>query len=258
MCIPPKPSAPGERVAVTLDRYSGIAAGSVDIAKHSGTTSTRDSKTGEVRHLRGFGIWPHWADSSTAQAWPMRLEFAYGERGPISAVIDLDDGLVGRFDFDLPGETPWRLTIEPDASADPSAAGLKRFNLGRVLAQVDEWIRHPFVVRARGGDVAAVPRRRPGRRGSDPLESAIVAASYVRALTVSPTEPAPVLVEEAKQRGEYKTLTDVRNAVRRARSLKPPLLTAAPVPGRAGGELTAHAIDLLQSAGLADLIPKAD
>jgi hypothetical protein len=245
---------PGERVAITLDKNSGIALGAADSPdRHPGVTSTIDSVTKEVQHLRGFGIWPRWPDSSSAQAWPMRLEFAFGMRGPVTAVVNLGDGLIGRFEFDRAEAPIWRLVIEPTSDADPSAAGLKRFNLGRVLAQVDEWVRHPYVVRARGGDVASAPRRRPGRRGADPLEYAVIAASYVAALGTHPTDPARALVNQAGECGEHKTLTDVRNAVRRARALG--MLTEPPVRGRAGGELTARATDLLRSAGQTDLIP---
>jgi integrase len=69
-----------------------------------------------------------------------------------------------------------------------------------------------------------------------------------KVLACAQGRPAPagrVIVEEAERAGDHVTLKDVNNAVGRARHLG--LLTHAP-PGKAGGELTAAAIEQLRTA----------
>jgi hypothetical protein len=175
-----------------------------------------------------------------------------GVRGLIS-MFDLDHGVIGRYEFhvDDAGVIHWdRLTLargECDAStSDP----LRRLGLGVLAQQRSEWLRHPLVQLHLGGDVK-LARRRPGRRGSDPLQFAVWAARDVQALRIDQRRPASVILREAARRGEHITLKDVNNAVARARELR--LLTRS-ARGRAGGELTQAAKQLLENGGFAHLL----
>jgi hypothetical protein len=79
--------------------------------------------------------------------------------------------------------------------------------------------------------------RRVGRAGRDDLYYAQWAAAYVAALAQSP-HPVDDLAAQ-----HNRSASQIRNLVHACRKRK--MLTAAP-PGRAGGELTARAIELLR------------
>lgn len=181
----------------------------------------------------------------------MRLEFPYRSPAePVEAVFDLENGLTGRYRFTTANGHARFLDLTVTASDDAGndADPLRRLNLGVLRDQLTAWLLHPLFV-AHTGQGASVTPRRPGRRGSDPLVYALWARRYVRTLEIDSRRPARVIVDEAAAEGEYVTLKQVNNAVRRARTLG--LLTKGKV-GAAGGELTAEAERHLREGGVGD------
>ena len=247
---------PGEHVALVLDRRGPVFIPVIVPAEHieemaGCLTVSDDATSSEPRRHRGFGAFP---GESGQPVLPMRLEFAWSTPDePVEAVFDLDHGLIGgyRFTMDADGTVRFlELVVRPGTDARSDSDPLRRLNLGLLRDQLNAWLRHPFVV-GHLGRALAVPRRRPGRRGSDPVVFAVWAAKYAQALKVDDRRPGRVIVEQATAAGEHVTLRQVNNAVRRARDLG--MLTHAPV-GKAGGELTAVAKGLLHDNGLANMI----
>lgn len=197
----------------------------------------------------GFGILRVPGDGGKT-VLPMRLEFTWASPDePIDVVFDLSHGLTGRYRFTRDDDGDVRfvdLLVTSGDGEDP----LRRLNLGVLRKQLNIWLRHPFVVGNLGVGLT-VPIRRPGRKGSDPVAYADWAARYVRAVAIDERRPARVIVNEAAAKGEHLTLRQVNNAVRRARDLG--LLTASP-PGKAGGELTATAVELLRDNGMGNMV----
>lgn len=122
---------------------------------------------------------------------------------------------------------------------------LRQLGFGAVTDSVSRWLADPMVKRWIGNEWARTVRR-PGRSGADLRNYAVVAARYVRACRVDPKRPYPVMVEEARQRGEYETEVALRSTVRRARSKG--VLTPASGP-RAGGDLTELGKQLAREMG---------
>lgn len=259
--------AAGDRVAVVLDEsrpgtFISAVKPPAEIENWiSAITISADDRVArrrvEQRTHAGFGVWPRPSASGRGVVVPMRIEFTYGQSDdPVEVVFDMDGGLVGRYTFSVHGETivPGRLTVE-SSGTDPADDPLRRLDDGpTVRRQLEQWLRHPLVAGLLGRPLV-VAHRRPGRRGSDPLVYATWAARYVAALRVDERRPAREMVRQLTERGEYVTLKQVTNAVHRARRLG--MLTPTPA-GRAGGQLTARAVELLQAAGLTELIPKED
>jgi hypothetical protein len=133
-----------------------------------------------------------------------------------------------------------RLTIRPWGDAAPpggiTTRMLRQVRTGAIFASYRSAARAlSFVL----PDTAPDPSvsERVGRRGRDDRFYARWAAEYADALTRSPN---PV----AEMAGRHHlSPSQVRNLVHACRNKK--MLTAAP-PGRAGGELTARAIELLK------------
>ena len=254
-----KPIAAGERVAVVLDHgppmWPVIAPPErIEDVAACWTLADDGDKDSVPRQHFGFGVFP--GGPGGRACLPMRLEFQRLQiDAPIEAVFDLDHGLIGRYEFRMGDDGTIRfvrLEVVPSKDAEPDTDPLRRLNLGVIREQLNAWLCHPFVA-ANLGTVLAVPRRRPGRRGSDPLEFAVWAARYVRALKVDARRPARVIVDQAAENGEHVTLKQVNNAVRRARSADLNLLTASP-PGKAGGELTENAERILRDGRMGHLI----
>jgi hypothetical protein len=241
---------PGEHVALVLDQHGPMFIPVISPPEHieqvAGCVTVPDGGSERRRHP-GFGAFPSEGDRPVL---PMRLEFAWSTPDePVEAVFDLDHGLIGRYRFtvDVDGTVRFlKLVVGPAADAPSDSDPLRRLNLGLLREQLNAWLRHPFVVGSLGRALA-VPRRRPGRRASDPVVFAVWAANYVQALKVDDRRPGRVIVEQAAAVGEHVTFRQVNNAVRRARDLG--MLTQAPV-GKAGGELTALAKGLLRDNGL--------
>ena len=133
-----------------------------------------------------------------------------------------------------------RLVIEPSGDVTPDSGittrMLREIRTGALLALIRKMAGQmaPYLP----GDVPDVSvSYRVGRRGRDDRFYARWAAEYADALTRSPN---PV----AEMAGRHHlSPSQVRNLVHACRNKK--MLTAAP-PGRAGGELTARAIELLK------------
>ncbi len=254
-----KPIEPGNRVAVVLDHgppmWPVIAPPErIEDVASCWTLPDDGDENGVPRQHLGFGVFP--GGPGGRPCLPMRLEFQWSQTDdPIDAVFDLDHGLIGRYQFRMGDDGTIRfvrLEVVPLDDAEPDSDPLRRLNLGVIRQQLNAWLRHPFVA-ANLGTVLAVPRRRPGRRGSDPLGFAVWAAKYVQALKVDARRPARVIVDEAAENNEHVTLKQVNNAVRRARSPDLALLTASP-PGKAGGELTDKAKRILRDGRWGHLI----
>lgn len=131
-----------------------------------------------------------------------------------------------------------RIELRPSSGVDEAALGarmLRRLGFGDVVAEAARWLQHPAVVDVIG-DGWSRPIARPGRRGREDVVYARWAQQYVDALDRSPRRPIAIIVEEAKERGEHLTESQVRWYLTEARSRG--LLTEAP-KGKPGGELTA-------------------
>lgn len=253
----------GEPVALVLDESSPglvwrVLRPTTDIHEWvSAITSSGDPRSdnpGSRRHP-GFGVWP-WPGHGRPVV-PMRLEFRYG--APVESatvVFELEGDMVGRCEFtvDADGEIrPGPLTIEAAPNVD-DADPFRRVDDGPIVRrQLADWLAQPAVASLLGRALT-VPSRRPGRRGKPAVEYAIWAARYVAALRVDDRRPAKVIVDERAAAGESVNLRQVNNAIHRARRLDPPLLTESP-PGRAGGELTPEAVEILITNNLNHLLP---
>jgi hypothetical protein len=133
-----------------------------------------------------------------------------------------------------------RLTIEPWGDAVPpggiTTRMLRQIRTGALIASYRSAARAwSFVLPDTAPDLSV--SERVGRRGRDDRFYARWAAEYADALTRSPN---PVAEMAARH---HLSASQVRNLVHACR--KKDMLTAAP-PGRAGGELTARAIELLR------------
>jgi hypothetical protein len=133
-----------------------------------------------------------------------------------------------------------QLTIEPWGDAVPvggiTTRMLRQIRTGAIIASYRAAARAwSFVLPDTAPDLSV--SERVGRRGRDDRFYARWAAEYADALTRSPN---PV----AEMAGRHHlSASQVRNLVHACRNKE--MLTAAP-PGRAGGELTARAIELLK------------
>lgn len=123
-----------------------------------------------------------------------------------------------------------------------SSRDLTRLGLGRVHRALERLLAGGLAAEYLGENWGAPKVPRPGRRGRDDLHYALVADAYVHALEVEARAPVAYLVQVAEASGEHATADEIRAKVRRARERG--LLTPAP-PGRAGGELTAKAVQIL-------------
>ena len=241
----------GERVALVLNDTGGIRSSAVvpvAVVEQWAVTYTLPDEGDVPRPHYGFGVFPN--RGGGRQCIPMRLEFPYQSPAePVEAVFDLENGLTGRYRFDVANGHARFLDLTVTAARDVGDADpLRRLNLGVLRDQLTAWLRHPLFVAHTGQGVSVTPRR-PGRRGSDPLMYALWARRYVRALRIDSRRPARVIVDEAAAAGEHVTLKQVNNAVRRARNLG--LLTKGKV-GAAGGELTPEAKRHLREGGVDD------
>jgi hypothetical protein len=130
-----------------------------------------------------------------------------------------------------------RLVIEPAGPVPPAGITtrmLRQIHTGDLLAGLRVASRQAVAL-AGVPDLAV--SHRAGRRGKDDLYYARWAAEYADALTRSGNPVAELAARN------HLSASQVRNLVYACR--KRGMLTAAP-PGRAGGELTARAIELLQ------------
>jgi len=147
-----------------------------------------------------------------------------------------------------PGAT--RISIEtPDDEGALDPADLTTINLGRLLAEVNEQLRAPFLryQLQRHGDAEwsdpfiAVPK--PGRKGRPDIDYAIWADRYVSANLQSGGRPLPMLVADFPGYSE----DSIRAILNKARRRN---LLGASEPGKAGGQLLSRAKELLRSHGL--------
>ena len=133
-----------------------------------------------------------------------------------------------------------RLTIEPWGDAAPpggiTTRMLRQIRTGAIIASYRSAARaFSFVLPDTAPDLSV--SERVGRRGRDDRFYARWAAEYADALTRSGNPVAELAGRH------HLSPSQVRNLVHACR--KKDMLTAAP-PGRAGGELTARAIELLK------------
>ena len=133
-----------------------------------------------------------------------------------------------------------RLTIEPWGDAAPpggiTTRMLRQVRTGAIIASARAAARAIGAILPDAAPDLSVSER-VGRRGRDDRFYARWAAEYADALSRSPN---PI----AEMAGRHHlSPSQVRNLVHACRNKK--MLTAAP-PGRAGGELTARAIELLK------------
>jgi hypothetical protein len=133
-----------------------------------------------------------------------------------------------------------RLTIEPWGDVAPpggiTTRMLRQVRTGAIIASCRAAARAIGAIVPDAAPDLSVSER-VGRRGRDDRFYARWAAEYADALTRSPN---PVAEMAARH---HLSASQVRNLVHACR--KKDMLTAAP-PGRAGGELTARAIELLK------------
>jgi hypothetical protein len=125
-----------------------------------------------------------------------------------------------------------------------SHRALVRMGLGAVYKALSN-VLHTPIAQAHLGEQWTLKVPIPGRPGRDDLFYAQWAQRYVRALQAAPHSPIAHLVATSDNPGT--TSDEIRARVRRARERE--LLTPAP-KGRAGGELTDKATELLRYAGL--------
>lgn len=123
---------------------------------------------------------------------------------------------------------------------------LTQLGLGSVHRAVRYAFEVPATAAVLGERWGAVAARRPGRRGRDDLYYALVAQDYVEACRENARAPIQVMI---KRTPGHATADEIRARLRRARTQERALLTRS-APGRAGGELTDKAKDVLRSAGL--------
>ncbi len=132
-----------------------------------------------------------------------------------------------------------RLVIEPAGPVTPDAGittrMLRQIRTGLLIASLRAASRQAMRYGGRAPDLSVATR--VGRRGRDESYYARWAAEYVGALTRSGNPAADLAARHNL------SASQVRNLVHACR--KRGMLTAAP-PGRAGGELTARAIELLK------------
>ncbi len=128
----------------------------------------------------------------------------------------------------------------------PTAVDFSRLGLGAVHRALTKLLQHEWSVQHLGDAYGAVRVPWPGRAGRDPLVYALAAQDYVEALAVEPRTPIRRMQELAPP---GTTADELRARLRRARNHEPKLLTAAG-DGKAGGELTDHAKQMLRDAGL--------
>ena len=141
------------------------------------------------------------------------------------------------------------MELRPGPAADVASSRLLRtLGFGAIEDEVRRLLRTEAVDRFVGAPWAGGSRRRPGRRGADPRGYALLAARYVRALRSEPRAPYRRMVEELAAEGWHETEQGLRQKIRRARQLDPPVLTEAS-KGKAGGELTEHGRDLAREWG---------
>jgi hypothetical protein len=168
--------------------------------------------------------------------------YEWDERRFSRIVCELDGypdwRILPEFDITETGLRLRRLVIEPSEPGVPASGittrMLRQLRTGDLLAALRAATRQ--VVALTGAPDLDVSHR-AGRRGRDDLYYARWAAEYADALTRSGN---PV----AEMAGRHHlSASQVRNLVHACRKRK--MLTAAP-PGRAGGELTARAIELLR------------
>jgi hypothetical protein len=138
-----------------------------------------------------------------------------------------------------------RLTVEPWGDVVPpggiTTRMLRQIRTGAIIASYRAAARAIGAILPEAAPDLSVSER-VGRRGRDDRFYARWAAEYVNALTRSGN---PVAEMAARH---HLSASQIRNLVYACR--KKDMLTAAP-PGRAGGELTARAIELLRE-GLTD------
>lgn len=141
---------------------------------------------------------------------------------------------------------------------DGEALGARDFSqlgLGALYQVLDRTMKDPAAGANLGAEWQAMGVPRPGRRGRDDLEYAMVALDYVRALTEDPDAPLRWMEAHPEDlthlpRFDGEASADaIRARLRRAREPKRGLLTSAP-SGRPGGDLTPKAKQLLGEAGL--------
>lgn len=216
--------------------------------------------------IRG-GRKPKWGSSPDGLAIRLEVDQAALTAPEAVDVVDvhalvLDDGwrLTARYRLTGDGPVLEHLQLTPEGrEADVLGAKiLRRLRLGAVADEFAELLKDPLVRMYLGERWHQRPVR-PGRAGTDDLFYAQWAQRYVDALEAAPSRPIEHLVEQAAEGGEHLTPAQVRAYLNKARSPQRALLTKAD-PGKAGGELTDRARELLNSwaaraktAGLLDL-----
>jgi transposase-like protein len=159
-----------------------------------------------------------------------------------------------RFYYLEPGQTTERLAKEAgdEEPAAVTARVLRDLPIGALVRGLRDGIYKTMEKNSLPGEfehfLAGGFEGRPGRRGRPDAYYAGIAQHYVRRLQAGSRTP----VRDIAEKFDY-SVSMVNNWVAEARKRK--LLTQAP-PGRAGGELTAKATELLAGTGAADGDPE--
>lgn len=168
------------------------------------------------------------ASSPLSEDWEVRVDLRRGDGGVVLDRLEVLPGAVG-------ASTPLGSGVLRELGLDWLRAAIERgLRDGHVRAVLPGWY----------DDLVARPR--PGRAGRHDIEYAHWAARYVRAVEEDARAPVKYLVDRFAG-VEYVSEQSLRAILHKARQRE--LLTAAP-PGRAGGDLTDKARDLLREAGV--------
>jgi hypothetical protein len=158
----------------------------------------------------------------------------------VDVVASTDEGLV-RVRLELSDEGPQPTQFEIRTPSQ-STRQLRKLGYGWLVTDaqraLSDWAVGRFL-----GDAWQREVRRPGRAGRPDVFYAEWAERYVAALEVAPSRPIAHMVERAAARGEFWTDKQVRAYLNRARNRG---LLTSPEPGRAGGEMTAEAVQMLK------------
>lgn len=206
---------------------------------------------GTAQVLRDQKRRPKWGQSPDGLAIRLEVDYtsitepeAVDEVDVHALVLDDEWELTARYRRTDEGPILEHLQLRP-ATKDADILGsklLRRLRLGAVVDEFAELLKDPLVQSYLGEEWHQRPVR-PGRAGTDDLFYAQWAQRYVDALAVAPDRPIEHLVESAD---EHLTPAQVRAYLNKARSDSRQLLTKAP-PGKAGGELTDRARELLDA-----------
>jgi hypothetical protein len=135
--------------------------------------------------------------------------------------------------------------------SDLTVRGLRRLRPGDARDVVEQELLamaaqrgEDFVAEWHGFERAALEApRRPGRRGHDDRFLAHVASVYAVAIAAGSRRPIADAAERLREAGQHYSRPRIRDLVFQARERG--LLSAAAAPGRAGGELTDAAKEIL-------------